>query len=290
MSEQPKIPLEILRGRRAHLDDLSLKDGSMEFAYDTGGLYFDVRNDSNQLERVQVSTNRLVKTTNNQGTLIINELDYDQVANKLDRVTPKDPESGVSGNVIIGGIDGTLVDSGIKLNDVGMGASVIFSEVVLESDKWINSTQSQVVVVPNVLATSTVIVSPKEPEISIRSNIYCSAQQDGQLTFKYISAKPKQDVVFYVVINGDIPEDSDFTRETTTVYLNPDNWTGTKNTQRVYANIKLSSVVTVSPVNVEQALPYNIYAVDQGNGYVDFTYGIKPEETIPFYLLIETYS
>lgn len=79
MSEQTnQIPLEILRGRRANLDSLSLKDGSMEFAYDTGGLFFDVADQAtNRVQRIQVSTNRLVQTSNNDGTLIINELSFD---------------------------------------------------------------------------------------------------------------------------------------------------------------------------------------------------------------------
>ena len=73
-----QIPLEILRGRRANLDSLSLKDGSMEFTYDTGGLFFDVADQAtNRVQRIQVSTNRLVQTSNNDGTLIINELSFD---------------------------------------------------------------------------------------------------------------------------------------------------------------------------------------------------------------------
>lgn len=63
------------------------------------------------------------------------------------------------------------------------------------------------------------------------------------------------------------------------------------NTQRYHDDaIKIGSVITVSPVNIEEALPYNIYASEQGIGYIDFKYGIKPEIPINFYVLIENYS
>lgn len=288
MSEQTnQIPLEILRGRRANLDSLSLKDGSMEFAYDTGGLFFDVTDQgTNRVQRVQVSTNRLVQTSNNDGTLIINELSFDQVNNKLDKVT-NIPEN----NVILAGPGGTLIDSNKTIDEIGTRTTVLFTEVVLESDNWVSVTKTQVVACPDVLKNSTIIVSPKEPEKSIRYNIYCSDQANSQLTFKYLDSQPREDITFYVVIYENIPEDENFTRIIRTAALNPDEWTGVGNTQRFHDDgIKIGSVITVSPVNVEEAIPYNIYASEQGVGYIDFKYQSKPEIPINFYVLIENYS
>lgn len=288
MSEQTnQIPLEILRGRRANLDSLSLKDGSMEFTYDTGGLFFDVTDQAtNRVQRVQVSTDRLVKATNNDGTLIVNELSFDQVNNKLDKVSSI-PEN----NIVLAGPNGTLIDSGKKVDEVGAGASVIFTEVVLESDKWVSTTKSQVVACPDMLSDSIVIVSPKDPEKSMQYNIYCSAQANSQLTFKYIDSQPREDIIFYIVINENIPEDEDFKRVIRTAALNPSEWNGVGNTQRFHDDgIGIGSVITVSPVNIEEALPYNIYASEQGVGYIDFKYGIKPDIPINFYVLIENYS
>lgn len=288
MSEQTnQIPLEILRGRRANLDSLSLKDGSMEFAYDTGGLFFDVADQAtNRVQRIQVSTNRLVQTSNNDGTLIINELSFDQVNNKLDKVTDI-PEN----HVVLAGPGGTLIDSNKTIDEIGTRTTVLFTEVVLESDDWVSVTKTQVVPCPDVLANSTIIVSPKEPEKSTQYNIYCSNQANSQLTFKYLDSQPREDITFYVVIYENIPEDENFTRVIRTAALNPDEWTGVGNTQRFHDDgIKIGSVITVSPVNIEEAIPYNIYASEQGVGYIDFKYGIKPEIPINFYVLIENYS
>ena len=275
MSEQTnQIPLEILRGRRANLDSLSLKDGSMEFAYDTGGLFFDVADQAtNRVQRIQVSTNRLVQTSNNDGTLIINELSFDQVNNKLDKVTDI-PEN----HVVLAGPGGTLIDSNKTIDEIGTRTTVLFTEVVLESNNWVSVTKTQVVPCPDVLANSTIIVSPKEPEKSTQYNIYCSNQANSQLTFKYLDSQPREDITFYVVIYENIPEDENFTRVIRTAALNPDEWTG------------VGSVITVSPVNVEEAIPYNIYASEQGVGYIDFKYQSKPEIPINFYVLIENYS
>lgn len=288
MSEQTnQIPLEILRGRRANLDSLSLKDGSMEFAYDTGGLFFDVADQAtNRVQRIQVSTNRLVQTSNNDGTLIINELSFDQVNNKLDKVTDI-PEN----HVVLAGPGGTLIDSNKTIDEIGTRTTVLFTEVVLESDDWVSVTKTQVVPCPDVLANSTIIVSPKEPEKSTQYNIYCSNQANSQLTFKYLDSQPREDITFYVVIYENIPEDENFTRVIRTAALNPDEWTGVGDTQRFHDDgIKIGSVITVSPVNIEEAIPYNIYASEQGVGYIDFKYGIKPEIPINFYVLIENYS
>ena len=288
MSEQTnQIPLEILRGRRANLDSLSLKDGSMEFAYDTGGLFFDVTDQgTNRVQRVQVSTNRLVQTSNNDGTLIVNELSFDQVNNKLDKVT-NIPEN----NVILAGPGGTLIDSNKTIDEIGSRTTVFFTEVTLEFSDWVTTTKTQTVACPDVLTNSTIVVSPKEPEKSIRYNIYCSAQSNGELTFKYLDTQPREDIIFYIVIYENIPEDEDFTRVIRTAALNPEGWTGIGNTQRYHDDaIKIGSVITVSPVNIEEALPYNIYASEQGIGYIDFKYGIKPEIPINFYVLIENYS
>lgn len=282
-----QIPLEILRGRRANLDSLSLKDGSMEFAYDTGGLFFDVTDQgTNRVQRVQVSTNRLVQTSNNDGTLIVNELSFDQVNNKLDKVT-NIPEN----HVILAGPGGTLIDSNKTIDKIGSRTTILFTEVTLESSDWVTTTKTQTVACPDVLTNSTIVVSPKEPEKSIQYNIYCSAQSNGELTFKYLDTKPREDIIFYIVIYENIPEDEDFTRVIRTAALNPEGWTGMGNTQRYHDDaIKIGSVITVSPVNIEEALPYNIYASEQGIGYIDFKYGIKPEIPINFYVLIENYS
>lgn len=288
MSEQTnQIPLEILRGRRANLDSLSLKDGSMEFAYDTGGLFFDVADQAtNRVQRIQVSTNRLVQTSNNDGTLIINELSFDQVNNKLDKVTDI-PEN----HVVLAGPGGTLIDSNKTIDEIGTRTTVLFTEVVLESDNWVSVTKTQVVPCPDVLANSTIIVSPKEPEKSTQYNIYCSNQANSQLTFKYLDSQPREDITFYVVIYENIPEDENFTRVIRTAALNPDEWTGIGDTQRFHDDgIKIGSVITVSPVNVEEAISYNIYASEQGVGYIDFKYQSKPEVPINFYVLIENYS
>ena len=288
MSEQTnQIPLEILRGRRSNLDTLSLKDGSMEFTYDTGELFFDVTDQgTNRVQRIQVATNKLIKTTNNDGTLIINELSFDQVNNKLDKVSniPED-------HVVLAGPGGTLIDSNKTIDEIGSRTTVLFTEVILESDNWVTTTKTQIVACPDVLSNSTIIVSPKEPEKSIQYNIYCSAQANGELTFKYLDTQPREDISFYIVIYENIPEDEDFTRVIRIAALNPDEWTGTGNTQRYHDDaIKIGSVITVSPVNIEEALPYNIYASEQGIGYIDFKYGIKPEIPINFYVLIENYS
>ena len=288
MSEQTnQIPLEILRGRRANLDSLSLKDGSMEFAYDTGGLFFDITDQgTNRVQRVQVSTNRLVETSNNDGTLIINELSFDQVNNKLDKLTNV-PEN----HVVISGPGGTLIDSNKTIDEIGTRTTVLFTEVILESDNWVSVTKTQVVACQDVLKNSTIIVSPKEPEKSTQYNIYCSDQANSQLTFKYLDSQPREDITFYVVIYENIPEDENFIRVIRTAALNPDEWTGVGNTQRFHDDgIKIGSVITVSPVNIEEAIPYNIYASEQGVGYIDFKYGIKSEVPINFYVLIENYS
>lgn len=290
MSEQ-NIPLEPLRGRRSNLDALSLKDGSMEFAYDTGGLYFDVKTASGTVERIQVSTDRLVKTQNNDGTLITNTLSFDQVNNKLDRVTSKDSGTSMEGHIVTLNADGTLRDSGLKQDEIGLSSALMFTEITLSSNNWISTTKTQIVSCPNVDTDSIVIVSPKEPEISTKYNIYCNDQGNGSLTFKYLNSIPKEDVTFNIIIYGNIPNDNNTRRVLGIAELNPNNWSSKLQTQRYYNDaIKTGSVITVSPVDIEKAMPYNIIAISQGTSYIDFKYINKPDEPIQFYVFIENYN
>lgn len=282
------------RGRRQRLDDINVTDGQMLFTIDTGGLYIDYKDERGALERGQVSASKLVKAERNVGgTVITSTLEFDQVANKLDRITPKKTEAGydMTGNIVEIGPNGVLLDTGMKKEDIGMGSQLIFAETVLESTDWTATTKSQRVPVPNVLEDSIVLVSPKFPQESMKYNIYCSAQEDEFLTFTYIDAQPTQDITFNIMILGKSASEEDQTRFVESAYLNPDGWTD--NTQRYYTNaqvLKESSVVTVSPINVLAAMPYNIYAYDQGNGYIDFRCEQVPEESIGFYLLIENFN
>lgn len=282
------------RGRRQRLDDINVTDGQMLFTIDTGGLYIDYKDERGNLERGQVSASKLVKAEKNTGgTVITSTLEFDQVANKLDRITPKKTEAGydMTGNIVEIGPNGILLDTGMKKEDIGMGSQLIFAETVLESSDWIATTKSQRVPVPNVLEDSIVLVSPKFPQESMKYNIYCSAQEDEFLTFTYIDAQPTQDITFNIMILGKSAAEEDQTHFVESAYLNPDGWTN--NTQRYYTNaqvLKESSVVTVSPIDVLTAMPYNIYAYDQGNGYVDFKCEQVPEESIGFYLLIENFN
>lgn len=289
MSEQ-KADFLPRRGKREKLDDISIVNGQQLFTSDTGSLYIDVLDETQALKRIQITASDLVKfEKSSSGVPITSKLTFDQISKKLDRITPVSPDGDMTNNVVIIGPNGTVIDSGVKIDDVGLGSSIIFTEVSLSVSEWSESTHSQIVAVPNLLEDSIVIVSPKDIPETIKYNIYCSKQQDGLLEFTYLNSKPKSDIVFNIVIQGKSALEDENKRFLAHVYLNPSEWND--NIQRVYdEHILESSVITVSPINVTQAIPYNIYGLEQGIGYIDFKCAIKPEETVGYYLLIENYS
>lgn len=296
------------RGTRSKLNTIPVADGQLLFGvntsdtsdgtngnYKTVGVYLDI--DNGGLERYQVASEKLVKVREiSGGDIQTTFLDFDQVNNKVDRAIPNDTTDEnytMEGNVAVLTANGGIKDTGKKIEDVGSGSGSIFAEVVLEQGQWNTMTRSQQVPVPNILKDSIVIVSPKFPNESMRFNIYCSAQDNGTLTFTYLERQPTQDIAFNIVIEEKFKPEDERDRYVVEGYLNPNDWIGNK--QKVYpktqsSKFSISSVVTVTPMDIIKAMPYNIYASGQGNDYIEFTCGTKPDEMLGYYFLVDNYN
>lgn len=121
---------------------------------------------------------------------------------KVDKVSP-----ATAGHLVILNADGSIVDSGKGVEDVGKLPTV--HEVTLTVSGWNNSSApyTQTIQLSRVIANESkqiIRVSPNPVEsninVAIDCGVYCTGQGNGTLTFTAFNDKPTEDVAFNIEI------------------------------------------------------------------------------------------
>ena len=85
--------------------------------------------------------------------------------------------------------------------DTLLPKSAYSTTVNIQLGKWDDRIKSQTVVLDVVSADDDILVTyaPASHDVFVNSGVYCSAQADGSLTFKY-TKKPTADIVANVML------------------------------------------------------------------------------------------